>query len=288
VICIGNLTAGGAGKTPTAIALAERLKASGEAPHMLTRGYGGRLSGPERVDLGWHKAEDVGDEALLLARIAPTWVSRDRVVGAKVAAAAGAGVIVLDDGFQNPHLAHDLDLLVVDGAAGFGNGRIMPAGPLRERPADGFSRADAVVVIGSVGEEADGVLGDALGHGLPRIKAELRPPAVSARLRGKRLLAFAGIGRPEKFFKTLQDLGALVVETRVFPDHHPYKPSEIEAILELAGHVDAACITTEKDHVRIPLTLGNFVKKLPIELHFEAADALDRLLSEALQARRQV
>ncbi len=279
VICIGNLTAGGAGKTPTAIAVAKRLTAQGEKPHILTRGYGGRTRGPALVDITRHDAGTVGDEALLLARVAPTWVARDRVAGAKAAAAAGAGVLILDDGYQNPRLAHDLALVVVDGVVGFGNHRLMPAGPLRETVANGLARADALVVIG------DGSGLDGIETGLPRLSAALRPAGDLPDLRGERVVAFAGIGRPEKFFKTVQELGAVLIDRHAFPDHHRYKPSEIEAILAQSRQVDASCITTEKDHVRLPLPLGNYVKKLPIELRFEADDALDRLFLPVMRGQ---
>jgi len=275
VICIGNLTAGGAGKTPTAIAVAKRLKARGLKPHFLTRGYGGRARGPTLVEVAQHHVEDVGDEALLLAHVAPTWVSKDRVAGAKAAANAGASVIILDDGYQNPHLKHALALIVVDAAVGFGNNRVIPAGPLREPVAYGLSRADALVIIGNGSDHL------AAFHTLPTLRATIQATDDRIDLQGKRFVAFAGIGRPEKFFKTLQDLGADLIDTHTFPDHHRYKTSEIEKILEQARQVDAPCITTEKDHVRIPLPLGNYVKKLPIELHFEANDALDKLLISA-------
>ncbi len=279
VICIGNLTAGGAGKTPTAIAIAKRLNASGQTPHFLTRGYGGRARGPTLVDIARHNVEYVGDEALLLAQIAPTWVSKDRVAGAKAAADAGASVIILDDGHQNPHLTHDLALIVIDAAFGFGNKRLMPAGPLRETVTFGLSRADALVVLGSGSAHLAGL------PAIPILRAFVQATDDCIDLQEKRVVAFAGIGRPEKFFETLQRLGADLVGAHRFPDHHRYKTSEIEKILEQARQVDAACITTEKDHVRIPLPLGNYVKKLPIELHFETNDALDRLLISACSSK---
>ncbi len=281
VICIGNLTVGGAGKTPTAIAIAKRLTAMGESPHMLTRGYGGQARGPVLVDPACHDAEEVGDEALLLAMAAPCWVARDRVAGAKAALNAGASVIILDDGFQNPHLAHDFDFVVIDGAVGFGNNRLMPAGPLRETVAAGLARADALVVIGDNRRET-------IDTALPVLHADLRQAADAPNLKQKPVVAFAGIGRPEKFFETLQTLGAIIVDVHAFPDHYRYKPSEIEEILEQARQVDAVCVTTEKDHVRLPLPLGNYVKKLPIELLFEANDVLDRLLLTALKARQAI
>lgn len=279
VICIGNLTVGGAGKTPTAIAVARRLREMGQQPHFLTRGYGGRVKGPLRVDLGDHDAASVGDEALLLARIAPCWVARDRVAGAEAAVAAGADVIVLDDGHQNPYLAYHLALVVIDAAVGFGNHRLMPAGPLRETIASGLARADALVIIG------DGPKTGAIDSDLPRLTARISAAEEGLDLKDERLIAFAGIGRPGKFFQTLQDLGARLVATHHFPDHHPFTTPEVEAILAQSRQVDAACITTEKDHVRLPLPLGNYVKKLPIELRFDATDALDQRLSAIIRAK---
>ena len=274
VICIGNLTAGGAGKTPTAIAVARQLLAGGSSPHFLTRGYGGRLAGPVQVDPDGHDAEAVGDEPLLLARTAATWVSADRIAGARAAVAAGASHIVMDDGLQNPHLAKDLSLLVVDGAVGFGNGRLIPAGPLREPLGQALSRIDAAIVIGEdrVGLDAT------LPADLLKLSAELVPDGDPDHLKGRRVLAFAGIGRPAKFYATLRDFGAEIVETRSFPDHHPYRAGEIEALIARAGQFDAACITTEKDHVRLPLNLGKSVENLPVHLQFHEPERLLQLL----------
>ncbi|MEZ5931374.1 MAG: tetraacyldisaccharide 4'-kinase [Alphaproteobacteria bacterium] len=279
VICVGNLTAGGAGKTPTALAIARRLQALGMVPHCLTRGYGGRgggrAHGPLRVDTDTHDALAVGDEALLLARAAPTWVSADRVAGARHAIGAGASHIVMDDGLQNPHLAKDLTLLVVDGAVGFGNRRLLPAGPLREPVDQALARIDAVIVIG---EDRTG-LDRLLPPGLTRLRADLRPDGQSEHLRGRRVLAFAGIGRPEKFYETLQQIGANLVATRSFPDHHPYRASEIDGLVTEARQFDAVCVTTEKDHVRLAPNLGKSVEKLAVHLQLEAPEKLDRLLA---------
>lgn len=277
VICIGNLTIGGAGKTPAAIAVAARLKANGANPHLLTRGYGGRERGPIRVDPARHDAAAVGDEPLLLARTAATWVSADRVAGARTAVAAGASHIVMDDGLQNPHLAKDLTFLVVDGAVGFGNRRLLPAGPLREPIGQGLSRVDAVIVIG---EDRVGVRA-LLPEGLTTLSAALQPAGTVDHLRGRRLLAFAGIGRPGKFYETLEGLGVVLVATRSFPDHHRYQEGEIVDLLRQARQFDAACITTEKDHVRLPKNLENTVENLPVNLGFQEPESLDRLLSAA-------
>ena len=210
---VGNLSLGGAGKTPVALSLLARLAALGLAPHALSRGYGGAAKGPLLVDPSRHDAFEVGDEPLLLARTAPVWVARDRAAGGLAAVAAGAGVVVMDDGHQNPALFKNLNLVVSDGGVGFGNGLVFPAGPLRESVAAGLARADAVVVVG---EDVHGVAPIAAKHGLPALKGRLVPdPAAAARLRGRRVLAFAGIGRPRKFFDSLAAVGADIAETPV-------------------------------------------------------------------------
>jgi len=274
VICVGNLTAGGAGKTPTAIALARHLQARDAEPHILTRGYGGCERGPLRIDPEIHDAARVGDEPLLLAKAAPTWVSKDRVAGALAAIEAGASHIVMDDGLQNPHLAKDLALLVVDGAVGFGNRRLLPAGPLREQVDQALSRIDAVIVIG---DDRTGV-NARLPAGLTRLSAECLPEGPIDHLRGQRVLAFAGIGRPGKFYETLERIGAEIVEIRSFPDHHRYVPAEISELIAKARQFDAACVTTEKDHVRLPVNLRNFVEKLAIRVTIHEPERLNQLL----------
>ena len=276
VVCVGNLVAGGAGKTPVVLALASRLAESGAAVHIVTRGYGGRLSGPVRVDPTRHDFTAVGDEALLLAARAPCWVARDRADGVRAAVAAGAAVVILDDGYQNPTIAKAVSLLVVDDAYGFGNGRVIPAGPLREGLARGLARADAVVLLGAGDASGDSAtLG--IDAALPVIPAALRPVA-GERLVGKRLLAFAGIGRPEKFFATLRRLGSELVETRSFPDHHPFRAGEIDELLHAADCTRARLITTAKDIVRAPAEKRAAIEVLEIEISWRAPDALDQLL----------
>ncbi|HYD65959.1 tetraacyldisaccharide 4'-kinase [Azospirillum sp.] len=272
IVCVGNLVAGGAGKTPVALALAEALAARGTAVHFLTRGHGGTERGPLRVDPARHDAGQVGDEALLLASHAPTWVARDRVAGARAAAAAGAEVVVMDDGFQNPHLAKDLSLVVVDGAAGFGNGCLLPAGPLREPVARGLSRADAVVLMG---EDRTGVA--ARVAPLPVLRARVEPDADHG-LRGRRVLAFAGIGRPEKFFATLESLGAVLAGRVPFADHHPYTAAEVADLLARAEALNALPVTTAKDAVRLPADVRARVRVLPVCAVFDDAEALGALL----------
>ncbi len=277
VVCIGNLVAGGAGKTPVAIAIARRLKERGEEVEFVTKGYRGRARGPIPVDLATHDAALVGDEALLLARAAPCWIAESRRDGIFAAGKSGASCVVLDDGFQDPSIAVTLSLLVVDAEYGFGNGRVIPAGPLREPIADGLARADAVILIG---DDA----GDLTLHmdRPPVLKARIRAAeAAAAALRGQRVLAFAGIGRPRKFFDTLAKIGAELVETHGFADHHPYNPDELMRLVDRAHALDALAVTTEKDLVRIPYEARPMVKTLPIEVVFDDPVGLDALLDEA-------
>jgi len=265
VICIGNVVAGGAGKTPVAIALARHLIAAGRQPHFLSRGHGGTEIGPRAVDPVRHDAARVGDEPLLLAQTAPTWVARDRREGAVAAIATGADLIVMDDGFQSGRIAIDLGLLVVDGTYGFGNGRVIPAGPCREPPERAFSRADALVIVG---EDRAGLAKRAADSALPVIEARLIPSTDAPDLTGRRVVAFAGIGLPEKLFATLRGVGATLVAAHPFPDHHPYARAEIEALLAEAEAAGALAVTTAKDRVRLPPDLRERVVAMPVELEW--------------------
>jgi tetraacyldisaccharide 4'-kinase len=278
VVCIGNLVAGGAGKTPLALSVGAWFLARGRKVHFLSRGYGGRLRGPVRVDTAVHDYREVGDEPLLLARLAPTWVARDRKAGAAAAAEAGAQIIVMDDGFQNPSLVKDLSILAVDGGAGFGNRLVLPAGPLREPLARGFSRADAVVVIGK--DTSD--VGEHLPAALPRLEARLVPGPEGERFAGAALVAFAGIGRPEKVFETLRGLGTELIEAVPFPDHHAYSPDDIMWLVEMAATLGNKPVTTLKDFVRLPEEAKAMVDTLSVTLDFADEAALDRLLAPVL------
>jgi len=273
VLCVGNLVVGGAGKTPVAIDLAQRLLKRGERPHLLSRGYGGALTGPIQVDATRHDYRAVGDEALLLARVALTWIARDRVAGAKAAAAAGATVLVLDDGFQNPGLVQDLKLVVIDGLYGFGNGHVLPAGPLREPAAAGLARADAVVVMG------DGDAGLArLPGGPPLLRASLLPTSDPSAFNGARVVAFAGIGRPRKFFETLERLGSSILARHAFADHQPYSSAMLAPILAEADRLGAQILTTEKDWVRIPKELRDRIAALAVRVSWDSASEVEVLL----------
>jgi tetraacyldisaccharide 4'-kinase len=271
VICVGNLTVGGAGKTPTAIAIAGMLHAAGRKPFLLSRGYGGSLSGPIRVDATSHRASDVGDEPLLLARAAPTIVARDRVAGAHAACAAGAGVLIMDDGLQNPSLTKTVSIVVVDGRRGIGNGKVFPAGPLRAPLDAQLARANAVLVIGE-GNAGDAVIAAARSRGLAMLHGRLVPdPQALADLRGRGVLAFAGIGDPEKFFATLQDAGVEVRVRRPFPDHHRYRRIEGLDLIKQAEAQGLVLATTEKDAARLSgqgdvAALVRVVKALPVTL----------------------
>ncbi len=286
VLCIGNLVAGGAGKTPVALSLGGRLLDRGLKVHYLGRGYGGRHRGPVRVDAEQHKSTDVGDEALLLAQSAPTWVARDRAKGCRAAVGAGAGAIVMDDGLQNPSLAKDVSLHVVDGGYGFGNGRLIPAGPLREPVAAGLGRADCTVLMG---DDTAGLTGD--GGPLtaampPTLRAVIEPGPEAAGLAGKPVVAFAGIARPEKFFQTLRDIGCQVVVERAFSDHYPYETADIERILRDARAADAVPVTTAKDIVRLPAAARGDITVLTIAVVWEDEGAVDAILEPLIRHGR--
>jgi tetraacyldisaccharide 4'-kinase len=278
VICVGNLTTGGTGKTPIAADIAARLRARDLFPTILLRGYGGRLAGPVRVASD-HTVDDVGDEALLHARKTPTWVSRNRAKGAEAAIQDGADAIVMDDGFQNPGLAKDFSLVVVDGLSGFGNGRVIPAGPLREPVARGLARADAIVIMG---DDPRNLAGRLSAHA-PVLRAHLVPGPEARTLKGQRVVAFAGIGAPEKFFETLHALGARIVAAHPFEDHYAFEGSDIQPILDEAFSIGAIPITTEKDAIRLPSDQRQQVNVLSVGVEWQDPKALDALLDKALK-----
>ena len=278
VVCVGNLTVGGSGKTPAALAVARLLRQLGRAPHFLTRGYGGRLAGPVRVDPGVHSAREVGDEALLLAEAAPTWVSRRRPDGAQLAAANGADVLVMDDGFQNPSLVKDLSFVVIDAGAGFGNGRLLPAGPLREPVARGLAHADAVLLIA---DQVRGFPELTLPLELPVFRARIEPDLAALALRDVRVFGFAGIARPEKFHMTLAAIGAEVVAFHSFPDHHRWHRDEIMALVENAVALNARPVTTAKDAVRLPPEARAMIDVVAVDLILDEPARVAELLRRA-------
>jgi tetraacyldisaccharide 4'-kinase len=286
VICLGNLTAGGAGKTPAALAVAHLLLAARERPFFLSRGYGGRLAGPVRVDPSFHHAVDVGDEPLMLARLAPTIVARDRVAGARAARFGGASVIVMDDGFQNPSLIKDLAILLVDGRRGIGNGRVIPAGPLRAPLEIQIARAQAIIVVGPP-DGAAKILDTARRFGVTVFHGRLEADRNSLAALGKRkVLAFAGIGNPEKFFATLSEAGIEVAARSSFPDHHRYTAAEAQALSARAQAENLVLITTEKDHIRLTgdpalAALAARTSILPVRLVVDEQDAFRQMVLHA-------
>ena len=275
VICVGNINAGGTGKTPTVIAVIEALIARGQTPVVLSRGYGGRLAGPIRVDPARHTAADVGDEPLLLAAFAPVWVARDRGAGARAAVAAGASVIVMDDGFQNGSVAQDLKIVVVDAARGFGNCAVIPAGPLREPLETGLSRADLLVSIGREHQQAEFQKKWPQTRKLPRLEGHIEPLQTGMDWADMDVIAFAGIGHPEKFFETLRSLGANIVESHALDDHQTLSAALMRRLTGQARASGARLVSTEKDAVRLPQSLRTEGLTLPVRLRFKNAAPLE-------------
>ena len=275
VVSIGNLVLGGQGKTPVAMAVAERLHALGHEAHLVCKGYGGTETGPHRVEPETDSFHRVGDEALLLAQVAPTWVARDRAAGVLAAEAAGARIAVLDDAHQTMSVRKAVSILVVDSEYGLGNGRVIPAGPLRERAQSGYRRATAIALIGGGSFKPE--------TSLPVLHAKIKPVFAGLSFSAAKVFAFAGIGRPEKFFATMRGLGATLVKAEAFPDHHPYRALTVQRMIRDASFLSAMLVTTEKDYVRLPPRLRSSITMQKIRMEFEDMDALDRALAPAVR-----
>lgn len=278
VVCIGNINAGGTGKTPTVIALASRLREMGRNPHVISRGYGGQIKSATRVDPVNHSARDTGDEPLLISAFAPVWIGHNRAQSARRAIDDGADILIMDDGLQNPDLVKDLSIVVVDARVGFGNGRVIPAGPLREPVEAGLSRADFLLSIGTPAAQA-AFSEHFAEHSIPRLKGWLKPLPTGMDWTGLRCVAFAGIGHPEKFFATLRDLGADIVRQEALSDHQLLTPQLITRLTTEARLLNAQLVTTEKDAVRLPATLRASVLTLPVRLELDDLSALDQRLN---------
>jgi tetraacyldisaccharide 4'-kinase len=289
VICVGNYHVGGAGKTPTVLALTKLLRELGETPVVLSRGYGGRLQGPVMVDRERHTASDVGDEPLMMVRDVPVAVARDRLEGVVLAKSQGATVILMDDGFQNPRLLKDASLIVIDSERGLGNGKVFPAGPLRAPLRAQLARTDALVLIGN-GHAADGVAAELAKRNKPELRARLKPDAASvAPLFGKRVFAFAGIGDPERFFRTLRSGGIEVARTRPFADHHMFSRDEIAAMVADAAREQLTLVTTEKDFSRLRGRddVPDNIVPFAVQLEFDDPAKLRQLISDHLYKARE-
>ena len=292
LLCVGNYHVGGAGKTPTVLALTGLLRDLGETPVVLSRGYGGRLRGPVKVDPARHAAGDVGDEPLMMASTVAVVVARDRIEGVALARSQGATVILMDDGFQNPAIAKDASLIVIDGERGLGNGCVFPAGPLRAPLSPQLDRTDALIVVGG-GSAAKPVATALAARGRPVLSAHLRPHEASVKaLQGKRALAFAGVGDPARFFRTLRACGIDVAAERAFPDHHPFSESEIETLIAHASREALTLVTTEKDMARLLAPGGalafwaNDIIPFAVRLEFDDPAQLRKLVTDRLfQAR---
>jgi tetraacyldisaccharide 4'-kinase len=291
VLCVGNYHVGGAGKTPAVLALTTLLRDLGETPVVLSRGYGGRLRGPVLVDPARHAARDVGDEPLMLADTVPVVVARERINGVAMAKSRGASVILMDDGFQNPAIAKDVSLIVIDGERGLGNGCVFPAGPLRAPLSPQLDRTDALILVGD-GSAARPVAAAVAARGRPVLPAHLRPREASMKaLQGRRVFAFAGVGDPARFFRTLRACGIDVAAERAFPDHHPFSEHEIEALIVHAGREALTMVTTEKDmaRMRVPgrvVSWTNDIIPFAVTLEFDDPAQLRKLVTDRLfQAR---
>lgn len=281
VICVGNIVAGGAGKTPTAMSLARLLIRQGQRPVFVSRGHGGNEKGPLRVNLEKHTSRDVGDEAVLLAQIAPCFIGRNRAAAIQMAEKESPTHIILDDGLQNPKVAPDISLLVVDGAVGFGNRLLIPAGPLRETLHDAFSRITGIVMIGHDEQLVSACLGK------PVLKAKIRPTLPEDLPRGSQVLAFAGIGRPAKFYDSCREAELDLVETRDFADHHVFTSEELHGLSSAAEKKGVRLVTTAKDWVRLPEPFRRGVSILDAQLVFENEEETLKLIHSSARQEQE-
>ena len=277
VLCIGNIVSGGAGKTPIALSIGQKLSAKHNIGFLM-RGYGGIKAGPIEVNPDEHSSYEVGDEALILSEVGSTWVSRNRTAGAIAAKNAGVEIVIMDDGFQNTSLAKTLSFVIIDGPYGFGNGRLIPAGPLREPIYSGLKRADIIVLVG----EASPSIIELLPNDKPLLRASLGPDEIGAQLSNTSVIGFAGIGRPTKFLETLEKMNLKIVDFFPFPDHYRFKESEIRGLYEKATQVNAILVTTVKDMKRIPKSVAHLCQPIGVTVMWEDDSAIQQLLDSVI------
>ena len=277
VLCIGNLVSGGAGKTPIALSIGQKLNAKHNIS-FLTRGYGGIEAGPIEVNPDEHSSYEVGDEALILSEVGPTWVSRNRIAGAIAAKNAGFEIVIMDDGFQHTSLVKTLSFVIIDGPYGFGNGRLIPAGPLREPIYSGLKRADIIVLVGEVNPS----IIELLPNNKPLLRASLVPAEMGTQLSNDNVIGFAGIGRPTKFLETLEKMGLNIIDFVAFPDHYRFRESEIRELYEKATEVDAILVTTFKDMKRVPKSVAHLCQPIGITVVWEDDSEIQQLLDSVI------
>ena len=277
VLCIGNLVSGGAGKTPIALSIGQKLNAKHNIS-FLTRGYGGIEAGPIEVNPDEHSSYEVGDEALILSEVGPTWVSRNRIAGAIAAKNAGFEIVIMDDGFQHTSLVKTLSFVIIDGPYGFGNGRLIPAGPLREPIYSGLKRADIIVLVGEVNPS----IIELLPNNKPLLRASLVPAEMGTQLSNNNVIGFAGIGRPTKFLETLEKMGLNIIDFVAFPDHYRFRESEIRELYEKATEVDAILVTTFKDMKRVPKNVAHLCQPIGITVVWEDDNEIQQLLDSVI------
>ena len=277
-ICIGNIVVGGAGKTPVAMKIGQILIKAGYSPHFISKGYAGVIKQSTKVN-SWHSPISVGDESLLLSKIATTWIGNNRIKSSILAGEAGADCLIMDDGFQNPSIKKDFSIVVVDGEQEFGNKRVMPSGPLRESIRRGLSRTNAIIVIGKISNN----LQKLIPKDIPIFIASFETKKNNQIFKGKNITAFAGIAYPNKFFKTLNDQGANVIKEISFSDHYIYNENDLLTLAEIANKNKSILVTTRKDYVRIPISYRPLINTLDVEIIFEREDLLKELLTNLIE-----
>ena len=280
VVCVGNITLGGSGKTPTVLLILQVLKKLGYEVHVVSRGYKGKIKHTTLVDPNIHSALDAGDEPLLISKTSKVWITKNKRAGILAAYRAGANIVVLDDGFQNPSISKDLSILVIDTDFNFGNGHIFPMGPLRESLKFASKRADFILCLGNTGSRKKFLKNIKVPEDIYLTEGQLTPKNCPPALKNKKLIAFCGIARPEKFFFSLKDLGLMVIEKISFPDHFMYSEKDLRKLLKTARKRNALLVTTEKDLIKIPKEIKKYFHCIPIEVTLKDNSILESALKK--------